>query len=418
MHICFLLSAFHSASSGGGAESYVSTLADALVEQGHRVTVIAFGDSDGHEGSPQVRHLRKPNLHWLIYRGLPFAKSLALPVREMEWSRRIWSALIELHRVDPVDVVETGETLVLQQLTAGKKPPLVVRGHGNAFAIKCASGQSPGLGDRLGRRLQLAGMRRAAALTAVSRFQASALARELSLPDEAITVIPNPISPALLLAANKPREAAASSPIVLYSGRIEQNKGTLELLKSVPAVARSFPQVEYVIAGGRHNSIDEQTLERALATGNTRAQVRLLGHVAWQNLAAWYRRAAVFVMPSRHETFGLSVVEAMAFGIPVVACNVGGLPEIVIDGVTGLLVAPQDPEALAAAIKRLLGNPELRQRLGNAGRERVLSEYQVEGVARQTLQVYERVKRKAAGELNTSFELLKPGEKVSPREIT
>jgi glycosyltransferase involved in cell wall biosynthesis len=82
------------------------------------------------------------------------------------------------------------------------------------------------------------------------------------------------------------------------------------------------------------------------------------------------------------------------------------------------LVAPQDSEALAAAIKRLLGDPELRQRLGNAGRERVLREYQVEGVARQTLQVYERVKRKAAGELNTSFELLKPGEKVSPREIT
>src|SRR6185295_10842852 len=113
------------------------------------------------------------------------------------------------------------------------------------------------------------------------------------------------------------------------------------------------PQVEYVIAGGHHNSIAEQTLAGTLAEGNTREHVQLLGHVAWQQLAEWYRRATVFVMPSRYETFGISVVEAMAFGVPVVATNVGGLPELIDDGVTGLLVPPRDPDALADAINRL-----------------------------------------------------------------
>ncbi|HEY0430857.1 MAG TPA: glycosyltransferase family 4 protein, partial [Pyrinomonadaceae bacterium] len=237
MHVCFLLSAFHSASAGGGAESYVSTMADALVEQGHRVSVIAFGEGDSHDGPLRVHQIRKPNLHWYVYRGLPFAKSLALPVREIEWSRRMWSALVELHKMDPVDVVETGETLVLQHLAAGSKPPLVVRGHGNPFAIKRFGCQRPQFGDRLGRKLQLAGIRRAAAITAVSQFQARQLARELSLPESAVQVIPNPISPALLEAAEKQREREGNSAVVLYTGRIELNKGTLELLESVPRVA-------------------------------------------------------------------------------------------------------------------------------------------------------------------------------------
>lgn len=404
MHICFLLSAFHTASVGGGAESYVSTMADALLEQGHRVSVIAFGQADRSDGRLRLLEIRKPNLHWLLYRGLPFAKSLAMPVREIEWSRRMWSALAALHREDPVDVVETGETLVLQQLVSGRKPPLVVRGHGNPLAIKRFGGARADLGDRLGRKLQLSGMRRASAITAVSKFQAGELSRDVSLPIEAIRVIPNPISPALLRDALEQPGIEATKPVVLYTGRIELNKGSLELLKSVNLVAASFPEVEYVIAGGRHNSIDDQTLERALTVANTREHVRLLGHVPWHQLAGWYRRATVFVMPSRYETFGISVIEAMAFGVPVVAANVGGLPEIVQDGVTGILVPPKDPDALAEAVIHLLRDPELRRRLGSAARGRVLTEYRIERVVEQTLKVYERVLAESPGGFRVSFQ--------------
>ena len=391
MHICFLLSAFHSTSVGGGAESYVSTLADALVEQGHRVSIIAFGQADHSKSQVCLTEVEKPNLHWFLYRGLPVARSLAMPVREIEWSRRIWSALAALHHEHPVDVVETGETLVLQQLVSGRKPPLVVRGHGNPLAIKRFGDMRANVGDRLGRRLQLAGMRRAHAITAVSKFQAAELARELSLPIEAIRVIPNPISPVLLQEALEKPASEVSKPVVLYTGRIELNKGSLDLLRSVKRVAESFSEVEYVIAGGRHNSINDETLERALAAGDTREHVRVLGHVPWQQLAEWYRRATVFVMPSHYETFGISVIEAMAFGLPVVATNVGGLPEIVEDGVTGILVPPKDPDALAEAVIQLLRDPQLRRRLGQAARDRVVSEFRIERVVEQTLKVYETV---------------------------
>ena len=407
MHIAFLLSAFHSASSGGGAESYVSTMADALLEKGHRVSIIALGEPGVSNGRLRLIQVAKPNLHWFLYRGLPFGKSLAMPVREIEWSRCMWSAVAKLDCEDPVDVAETGENMALQQIASGRKPPVVIRGHGNPLSIKQVSGNRVGWGDRLGRKLELAGMRRANAITAVSKFQARELGKDLSLPEAAIHVIPNPISPALLQQALKQPRVEPAKPVVLYTGRIELNKGSLELLRSIDRVASQFPDVEYVVAGGRHNSIDDRSLDGALGRNGTREHVRLLGHVPWQQLADCYRRASVFVMPSYYETFGISVIEAMAFGLPVVATSVGGLPEVVEDGVTGILVPPGNSEALADAIIRLLRDPDLRQRMGWAGQERVRAEFTVDQVVAQTLAVYESVVRKQS-ELRTTQELNLP----------
>jgi len=234
-------------------------------------------------------------------------------------------------------------------------------------------------------------VRRAAAITAVSAFQAKELAQDLSLPEKSIHVIPNPVSPILLQRALGQSRVEPAKPVVLYTGRIEMNKGSLELLRSVDRVASRFPDVEYVIAGARHNSIDDQMLNGALGVNGTHKHVRLLGHVPWQQLADLYRRASVFVMPSFYETFGISVIEAMAFGLPVVATRTGGLPEVVEDGVTGILVPTGDAEALADALIRLLRDPDLRQRMGQAGQERVRAEFTIDRVVSQTLAVYESV---------------------------
>ncbi len=366
MHIGYLLSGYHSASAGGGAESYVSTIAAALVERGHRVSIIALGGDSLSNRDVHVVQRTAPNLHWFLYRGLPFGKSWAMPVREIEWSRAAWSAVEALNREHPVDIVETGETLALQQLTLGKKPPLVVRAHGNPLAIKRFSGARVGMGDRLGRRLQVAGIRRAGAITAVSKFQAKELSRDLSVPEEAIHVIPNPISPELMRQALGTPRLEPTKPMILYTGRIEFSKGSLELLGSVDRVAARFDQVDYFMCGARHNSIDDQTLQRALGMNGTRKHVRMMGHVPWQ-----------------------------PFGLPVVATNVGGLPEVVEDGVTGILVPPGDSEALAEGLIRLLSDADLRRRMGRAGQDRVRSEFTVDRIVDQTLAVYESVIRNA-----------------------
>jgi glycosyltransferase involved in cell wall biosynthesis len=109
------------------------------------------------------------------------------------------------------------------------------------------------------------------------------------------------------------------------------------------------------------------------------------------DVAAVLRGADVLVHPARWEGFGLAVLEAMLCSLPVVATRVSSIPEIVVDGETGLLVPAEDAPALHAALERVLGDADLRMRLGQAGRERARREFSVERMARRTLDVYEGV---------------------------
>jgi glycosyltransferase involved in cell wall biosynthesis len=129
-------------------------------------------------------------------------------------------------------------------------------------------------------------------------------------------------------------------------------------------------------------------MERAGAAG----RITWLGHQNSEQLAELYRRATVFVMPSYYETFGISCLEAMAFKVPVVATRAGALPEVIEHDRVGLTVEPGDPAALASAICRLLAEPELRQRLGTAGRERVLSRYTAAAVRDQMVAAYQQAR--------------------------
>ena len=105
----------------------------------------------------------------------------------------------------------------------------------------------------------------------------------------------------------------------------------------------------------------------------------------WSQL---YSHARLFVCPSVYEPFGLINLEAMACGTAVVASRVGGIPEVVVDGETGVLVPPGEPGALAAAVSALCGDPERAARFGAAGRRRVEAEFSWERIAERTLAVY------------------------------
>lgn len=155
-------------------------------------------------------------------------------------------------------------------------------------------------------------------------------------------------------------------PHVLYVGRLSPEKGVLEL-------AEACEGIPLVVVGD----------------GPLRARVP--GTVGWippGELGSWYERAAVVVAPSRREGYGVAVREAMAWGRPVVATAVGGLADVIEDGVTGLLVAPGDVAALRAAIERLLADGELRARLGAAARAEARRVFALEPAAVALAGVY------------------------------
>ena len=158
----------------------------------------------------------------------------------------------------------------------------------------------------------------------------------------------------------------ADPPEVVYAGRLSPEKGIADLL----AVADGL---HLVVAGD----------------GPLRPQVpQALGMLPRDELSRLYGRAAVVVFPSRRDGYPVACAEAMAHGRPVVATAVGGLPDMVVDGETGLLVPPDDPRAFRAAVDRLLADPDLRRRLGAAGRERIATLSSWDRVIDDTLAAY------------------------------
>jgi glycogen(starch) synthase len=158
----------------------------------------------------------------------------------------------------------------------------------------------------------------------------------------------------------------AHPPELLYAGRLSAEKGVLELVEA----AEGLP---LVIAG------DGPLRDRVPGAR---------GFVPHDELQRLYDRAAVVVCPSRREGFGVACLEAMAHGRPVVATRVGGLRDLVVDGKTGLLVPPRDVQALRAALERLLSDPELRRRLGAAGRTRAAERFSWASATDATLAAY------------------------------
>ena len=181
---------------------------------------------------------------------------------------------------------------------------------------------------------------------------------------------------------------------LLFSGRISPEKGVHVLLDAFQQVAKQCPDTQLELLGAVGivpmkfivNLSDEDSVRslarfyegddyltqlKAKLSPDVSSKVSFAGFVPHSHLVDNYRRADVLINPSLSEAFGMSLVEAMAVGTPVVAAQVGGMVDIVEDGKTGLLVEPGNAEALAAGILSILSNPELGEAMGEAGQKRV-----------------------------------------------
>lgn len=198
----------------------------------------------------------------------------------------------------------------------------------------------------------------------------------------------------------------SSRPYVLFVGRIARQKGILHLVNALPMLAEG---VQAVLCAG---APDTKEIAESMQKKVAEARRRTSNPVLWidrmippQDLPALYRHASVFVCPSIYEPFGIINLEAMACGTPVVAASVGGIPEVVDDGETGLLVPfeaskdgtaePARPDLysrdLAAAVNVLLHSEQKREAMGRKARKRVEDHFGWNRIAEQTLKCYDTV---------------------------
>ena len=192
---------------------------------------------------------------------------------------------------------------------------------------------------------------------------------------------------------------AGGDQVVLFTGRLERLKGVETLVRAVAAMIDGNPdrRLRLLVLGedsgnGVHESAgyggERGRLEALAAELGVSDRVFFLGKVAHDELPAYYSLADVCAVPSYSESFGLVALEAQACGTPVVASRVGGLRQIVLDGITGYTIPEHDPPAYAAALTRVLDDDALRRTLGAAGR-RLAESYSWESTADRLLAVYQ-----------------------------
>lgn len=211
---------------------------------------------------------------------------------------------------------------------------------------------------------------RADLVVVTSRYSADVAQREYGVPLACLAVVPEPIDlevwdDQFWRAPRRPR----SAPVVLSVARMYPRKRLADLLHAAAILRARVPGIQVRIVGRGPEWEAVSRLHAALGLGDS---VVLLGDLTRERLAEEYVNADAFCLPSVQEGFGIVFLEAMAAELPVVACRIAAVPEVVLDGVTGLLVGPREPGALAEALERLILDPALARRLGQEGRRRAL----------------------------------------------
>ncbi len=216
----------------------------------------------------------------------------------------------------------------------------------------------------------------------LTRKMRDAVVRNTTVPAERIHVIPLGIDLTRFTPAGQERRKARerfslppSGMLVSVIGRFDPQKGQEHLLRALPAIRQRVPDVTVALMGEetRGESGYGRYLQKLADELGVRAVVRVLPFT--QEVPAFLQATDLIVLPSLSETYGYVLIEALAMGIPVVATEGGGVPEIVEEGRTGLLVPPADPEALASAVTRILTDNALREAMATAARETALSRF-------------------------------------------
>jgi len=360
----------------GGIQAHLANLAPALVAQGHRVKIVTVR----REKSQPVRD---------EYAGLDVLRvpQLKLPKLQTTQYLALSTALLIAQRMrGQADVVHyhTYWPDAFTAFVVNKFVPTVYTAHESRFLIMAEQ-------DKFQRRLRLA-LRPFQTVIAPST-ELLTVARQFGVRADKSVFIPNAVdsnkfSPDVNRGTVRTRYRIPNDRImILCPRRLVPKNGVKFLIESLTFLRPQLNQLSVLIVG---DGPERENLEERVVELGLQDSVIFAGSQSNDDLPAFYADADFVAIPSLMEATSIAGLEAMACARAVVATEVGGLPEIIDDGVTGLLVPPRDPEALSAAIMRLIENSELRRHLGQAARARVEREFTWEHVARETARAYEQ----------------------------
>lgn len=367
----------------GGIGKHTGELCVALAERGHLVTVVALAWQTTPPASESRRNLK---IHWvtnLEFDPPDFTASV------LQQNLLTLSACMELGASD-YDLV------VLQHYTQGLAAVKIARAWGmpliwHAHAMYSATLEETGGTDpelQYFRAYERVIGQQARRLVAISPYTARLCTELLGVSSEKIVVIPKSLHVEDFVPPEQlPAPSQDRPPMVLYVGRLSWEKGLETLFEAQSLLnAQAFP-VQLVIAGVADNQEYLEQLRALIQNLGISRQVIMRGFVGGVDLVRLYHQADVVAIPSRYEAFGRVAIEAMAAGTPVVATAVGGLKDVITDGVNGILVT--DASELASALQTVLTDRDLAARLSKNGLATVMDNYTWPYVLQQTITCYQ-----------------------------
>jgi starch synthase len=399
----------------GGAGVHVAKLSQELarLEEGrHQVHVLCFGDQHGISANKRVEGIRLP---------------CDIPVRDIRHQKLLDTLLrniVMTGSIKETDIVHchTWYThlagCLMKQLFG---VPLVLTTH-SLEPGRPWKREQLGSGYQASIWVEKTAYQNADGVIAVSKYMVTEVHHSYQVPFEKIRVIPNGIDVQEYRPTFNPQLLASyrinpEKPFLIFVGRITRQKGIIHLVNAIKYLA---PGMQIVLcAGAPDTEAIGKEMEERLEEARTQTSNEIIWLHQWiprSHLIVFYTHAFLFVCPSVYEPFGIVNLEAMACETPVVASAVGGIPEVVVPGETGLLVPfgtlhsnnwePEDPEQfsrdLAEAVNSLFLSPETAKGMGLRSRTRVEKHFSWESTARQTLEFYKELTAKSDGRMDRS----------------
>ena len=231
-------------------------------------------------------------------------------------------------------------------------------------------------------------LKRSRTIIAVSNWMKGLLEQNYGIKD--VNMIHNGIDPIQFYPGKKDalERLETDKPVVLFSGRFIALKGINILVKAIRKVICETKDVHFAFAGPEAN---EKWVRMFKNEGISEHCYSFLGYIPHAQMPEIYSRSMIFVLPSLIESFPFCILEAMSSGVAVIASNVGGIPEIIEDGVDGLLVPPGNPEILAKKLLFLLNNENERKKISKNAREKILEKFTSEIMTNKTEKIYEEI---------------------------
>lgn len=387
LKVCFLSQEF-SKDCGGGICRYTYDIAHGLADMGCEVHVIRKSDRpndyDSMDGKVFVHSIAPTDPGFL-----ELSDDMAISKKNISYSYSVAIKLLEVIGKYGIQIVEAplwdAESFAFSLV---KSVPLVVRLETPMFKVAEIEHWPVTRDIRLANWIEGEAARRADRVIAISRNIGSMIEKQHGLKKGDISLCPLGIAyPDMDMITDQKDH----THVALFVGRLEKRKGIETLFEAIPDIVEVIPDARFNIIGSDTASADGGSYKNYLLgrlDKKYHKNVHLIGYVDANRLSEYYRDCDVFVAPSLYESFGLIYIEAMAWRKPVIGCAVGGVPEVVRDGETGLLIKPDEQKELAKALIKLLSDNDLRIGMGKKGRMLVKEEFSVNKMVEHTYKIY------------------------------